>query len=58
MNSDFYSDFCALVSELWQHGPILIVLVVGGFIIFILVVIDTYRHRKKQKGRHTKRLHF
>jgi hypothetical protein len=57
VNSDFYSDFCALVSELWQHRPILIVLVVGGFIVFVLVVIDAYRHRKRQKGRHTKRLH-
>jgi len=56
MNSDFYSDFRALVSQLWQYRPILIVLVCGGFIIFVLVVVDTYRHRKKQKSRH-KRLH-
>jgi len=58
MNSDFFSDFRALVSQLWQYRPILIVLVCGGFIIFTLVVIDSYRHpRKKQKSRHKKRLH-
>ena len=48
MNSDFTSDFRDLVSQLWQYRPILILLVVGGFIIFLLVVIDTHRHRKKQ----------
>ena len=56
MNADFFSDFRDLVAEVWQHRPILVAVVAGGVIIFILVVIDTYRHRKKQKGRH-KRLH-
>jgi len=57
MNSDFISDFRAFVSAVWQSRPILVVLVCGGFILFVLVVIDTYKHRKKQKGRHKKRLH-
>jgi len=56
MNSEFLSDFRAFVSMLWQFRPVLIVLVCGGVVIFLLVVIDTHRHRKKQKGRH-KRLH-
>jgi len=56
MNSDFVSDFRAFVSLLWQNRPILIVLLCGGFIIFVLLVIDAHRHRKKQKSRH-KRLH-
>ena len=57
MNSDFFSDFRDLLSEVWQHYPILLIVVGGGFVIFILVVIDTHRHRKTLKGRHKKRLH-
>jgi hypothetical protein len=56
MNSDFFSDFRAFVSLLWQYRPIIVVLVSGVFIMFILVVIDAHRYRKKRKGRH-KRLH-
>jgi hypothetical protein len=57
MNSDFIPDFDDLVSTVWRYKPILVLLVAGGFIVFVLVVIDTHRHRKKQKGRHKKRLH-
>jgi len=56
MNSDFLSDFRAFVSLLWQYRPIFVVLVGVGFVVFILLVVDAHRHRKKQKGRH-KRLH-
>jgi len=56
MNPDFLSDLRDLVSLIWQYQPILIVLVIGGVILFALTVIDTHRHRKKQKGRH-KRMH-
>ncbi len=57
MNPDFFSDMREMASEIWQHEPILIIVLAGGFIIFVLVVIDAYRHRKKQKARHKKRLH-
>jgi hypothetical protein len=56
MNSEFFSDFRAFVSLIWQYRPILVVLILGGAIIFALVVIDAHRHRKKRKSRH-KRLH-
>jgi hypothetical protein len=45
------SDF---VGEVWRGKPIVIILAVAGFIIFVLLVIDTHRHRKKQKGRQPK----
>lgn len=57
MNPDFFKDFRALMSEIWRYEPLLVLLLGGGFVIFVLVVIDTYRHRKRQKGRHKKRLH-
>lgn len=42
------------MKEIWQHQPMIIVLLIGGMIVFSLLVIDTYRHRKKQKRRHPK----
>jgi len=50
------SDSSSFVSEIWRDKPVIIALVIGGMILFILLVIDTYRHRKKRKDRH-KRLH-
>jgi cell division protein FtsL len=47
------SDFSQFVSDLWRYKPVIIVLLVGGFILFVLSVIDTHRHRKKiHKKRH------
>jgi len=43
------------LSDLWHEKPILIVLPVIGLIIFVPLVIDTYRHRKKQKRRHPRK---
>jgi hypothetical protein len=50
------ADISDFVSDLWHNKPIIIVVAVGGLVIFMLLVIDTYRHRKKRKGRHP-RLH-
>jgi len=50
------SDSSSFVSEIWRDKPIVIALAIGGMILFILVIIDTYRHRKQRKDRH-KRLH-
>jgi hypothetical protein len=57
MNPDFFSDLRDMLSVVWQYQPLLVVGLAGGFVVFVLVVIDTYRHRKKQKARHKKRLH-
>ena len=48
-------DITNFVSDVWRYKPIIIILIVAGFIVFVLLVIDTYRHRKKQKGRHPKK---
>jgi len=49
-------DSSNFLTEIWRDKPIVVVLVIGGLILFILLVMDAYRHRKKQKGRH-KRLY-
>ena len=56
MNLDFFSDLRDLISVVWQYQPFLVVAIAGAVVLFVLVVIDARRHRKKQKARH-KRLH-
>ena len=52
------SDLSKLIGDIWQYKPVIIVLVVGGLIIFVLSVIDTHRHRKKiHKKRHRTKHH-
>jgi len=46
------TDFWSFVKALWHDKPSMIILFVGGVIIFLLLVIDTYRHRKQRKERH------
>jgi hypothetical protein len=49
-------DASNFMQAIWQYEPIVIVLSIGGLILLVLLVIDTHRHRNKQKKRH-KRLH-
>ncbi|HTX22051.1 MAG TPA: hypothetical protein VMD27_09390 [Candidatus Aquilonibacter sp.] len=49
------SDITDFVSEVWHDKPIIVILAIGAFIIFVLLVINTYRHRKKEKKRHPKK---
>ncbi|HEU5396900.1 MAG TPA: hypothetical protein VFV81_07020 [Verrucomicrobiae bacterium] len=48
MNADFANFF----RDLWDSKPGIVVLLVGGAILFLLLVIDTFRHRRKLKERH------
>ncbi len=45
-------DFTNFVTSMWHDKPSMIILFIGGVIVFLLVVIDTHRHRKKLKRRH------
>ena len=48
-------EAATFVKQIWQHKPILVVLLVGGVLLFFLLIVDTHRYRKKQKGRHDKK---
>ena len=51
-------DLSKFIGEIWQYQPLLIILLVGGVMIFVLSVIDTHRHRKKiHKHRHRSKHH-
>ena len=53
-----YPAFMDFIRDLWQEKPQVIVLFIAGLIIFVLLVIDTFRHRKRRKERQNiKRLH-
>lgn len=46
------SNLSQFIDDIWRYYPVVIILLVGGFVIFVLIVIDTHRHRKKiQKQR-------
>ena len=45
MSEDFYE----FVSKLWENKPVIVVLFVGGFALFLLSVINTFRHRRRVK---------
>jgi hypothetical protein len=45
-------DFADFMRDIWHDKPWVIVLLVGGAILFVLFVFDTRRHRKKLKKRH------
>ena len=49
------SDFSSFVSNVWRYKPFIIIALAAGLIVFVLLVIDTHRYRKKQKGRHSKK---
>jgi uncharacterized integral membrane protein len=51
-------DFTSFMTYIWQHRPIIVVLLVGGIIMFTLLVVDTHRHRKKAKKPRTHNRHI
>jgi len=52
------SDLSQFIGDICQYNPLFIILLVGGLIVFVLSVIDTHRHRKKnQKKRHQPKKH-
>jgi len=36
--------------SLWESQPVAIVLLVLGFVIFLYVVVDAWRHKRRRKG--------
>ena len=36
--------------SLWEGQPVAIILLILGFLVFIYVVIDAWRHKRRRKG--------
>jgi hypothetical protein len=43
------------VKQIWENRPGVVVLLGIGFLVFIFIVIDARRHRKKTKDKHPKK---
>jgi len=50
-------DFYRFASSLWDNKPVIVVLFVGGLAVFLLSVINTFRHRRHLKKRHRSTRH-
>jgi hypothetical protein len=46
--AQFSNDFRLI----WEHKPEIVVLLIVGFVVFVLVVVDTWRHRRRHRKRH------
>ena len=47
-----FEELLRSFTQLWEYKPGLVVLLLLGFVVFVFLVVDTWRHR-----RHRKRLH-
>ncbi len=43
------SDLARGFRQLWENKPGVLVLLVLGFVIFLFLVVDTWRHRRRRK---------
>ena len=50
-----WSQLTSGVKQIWETKPGVVVLFGLGFIVFIIIVLDARRHRKKHKDKHPKK---
>jgi hypothetical protein len=43
------------VKQIWDNNPGVIVLIILGFVVFLVIVLDARHHRQKHKGKHPKK---
>jgi len=46
-----FEDIARSVQQLWDNKPGAVVLLILGFVMFIFLVVDTWRH-KRRRNRH------
>jgi hypothetical protein len=50
-----WSQLTSGVKQIWENRPGVVVLLGIGFLVFVVIVIDAWRHRRKDKGKHPKK---
>ncbi len=40
------------IKQIWENKPEVVVLLSLGFLVFLFIVLDARRHRRKNKGKH------
>jgi hypothetical protein len=48
---DFY-EISKSFQQVWENRPGLLVLLILGFVVFVFLVIDTWRHKKRHDKPH------
>jgi len=44
-----FSEIARALQQLWEHKPGAVVLLILGFVVFIFLVVDTWRHKRRDK---------
>jgi len=44
-----FSEFSTSFQQLWENKPRAVVLVAVGFVVFLFLVVDTWRHKRRRK---------
>jgi hypothetical protein len=47
-----FEDFGSSFQQMWENKPGVIVLLALGFVVFIFVVVDTWRHKRRHRRPH------
>jgi hypothetical protein len=50
-----WSELTNGVRQVWQSKPGIIVLIGLGFVVFVIIVLDAHRQRKKHKSKHPRK---
>jgi hypothetical protein len=50
-----WSQLTSGVRQIWENKPGVVVLLAIGFLVFVFIVIDAWRHRKRHKDKHPKK---
>ena len=46
-----FNEIAKSLQQLWEHKPGMIVLLVLGFVVFVYLVVDAWRHKRRHKRR-------
>ena len=44
-----FSEFSRSLHQLWEKKPGALVLLVLGFVVFVFLVVDAWRHKRRKK---------
>jgi hypothetical protein len=47
-----FSEISKGFQQIWENRPGIVVLLIFGFVVFIFLVIDAWRHKRRRSHRH------
>ena len=43
------------IRQIWENKPGVLLLMALGFLVFVFIVVDTWRHRQRHKSKHPRK---